>query len=121
MRTHTPRNLAARAGRWSARHRKTAILGWIAFVVVAFMIGGKVGTDKLDPELSGVGDSGRASRITAEAYPERVDESVLIQSKTLEAGDPGYRAVVEDVTDRLERTDGVLEVHGPYDKHDAAP
>ena len=29
------RNLAARAGRWSAQHRKTAILGWIAFVVLA--------------------------------------------------------------------------------------
>ena len=30
-----PSNLAARAGRWSAQHRKTAILGWIAFVVLA--------------------------------------------------------------------------------------
>ncbi|MBA2304506.1 MAG: MMPL family transporter [Acidobacteria bacterium] len=30
-----PRNLAARAGRWSATHRKTAILGWILFVVLA--------------------------------------------------------------------------------------
>ena len=29
------RNLAARAGRWSAQHRKTAILGWILFVVLA--------------------------------------------------------------------------------------
>ena len=38
-----PRNLAARAGRWSAQHRKTAILGWIAFVVLATLIGGKVG------------------------------------------------------------------------------
>jgi uncharacterized membrane protein YdfJ with MMPL/SSD domain len=30
-----PSNLAARAGRWSAQHRKTAILGWIAFMVLA--------------------------------------------------------------------------------------
>ena len=29
------RNLAATAGRWSAQHRKTAILGWIVFVVLA--------------------------------------------------------------------------------------
>jgi hypothetical protein len=28
-------NLAARAGRWSAAHRKTAILGWILFVVLS--------------------------------------------------------------------------------------
>ena len=26
-------NLAARAGRWSAQHRKTAVFGWLAFVV----------------------------------------------------------------------------------------
>ena len=31
----TSRNPAARAGRWSARHRKAAILGWVAFVVLA--------------------------------------------------------------------------------------
>ena len=29
------RNLAARMGRWSARHRKIAIFGWLGFVVVA--------------------------------------------------------------------------------------
>ena len=37
-----PRNPAARAGRWSAQHRKTAILGWILFVVLATVVGGKV-------------------------------------------------------------------------------
>ena len=26
-------NIAARMGRWSAGHRKTAIFGWLAFVV----------------------------------------------------------------------------------------
>jgi hypothetical protein len=29
-------NLAARAGRWSAQHRRKAILGWIAFVILGF-------------------------------------------------------------------------------------
>ena len=28
--------LAARAGRWSAQHRKKAIWGWLAFVLIAF-------------------------------------------------------------------------------------
>ena len=32
-------NVAARMGRWSARHRKTAIFGWLAFVVAAFAVG----------------------------------------------------------------------------------
>lgn len=41
-------SIAARAGRWSAAHRKTAIFGWLAFVVVAFMIGGALGTKNID-------------------------------------------------------------------------
>ena len=33
------RNLAARMGRWSAAHWKTATLGWLAFVVAALALG----------------------------------------------------------------------------------
>ena len=33
-------NIAARAGRWSARHRKAAVLGWLAFVVATLVLGG---------------------------------------------------------------------------------
>ena len=47
------RNLAARAGRWSAQHRKTAILGWILFVVLATVLGGKVGQNDLDESARG--------------------------------------------------------------------
>ena len=32
-------NLTARAARWSAAHRRTAVLGWIAFVIAAFAAG----------------------------------------------------------------------------------
>ena len=32
-------NLAARMGRWSEVHRKTAVFGWLAFVVAAVVIG----------------------------------------------------------------------------------
>ena len=42
--TNRNRNLAARMGRWSADHWKTATFGWLAFVVVAFALGGMVGT-----------------------------------------------------------------------------
>ena len=51
------RNLAARAGRWSAQHRKTAILGWILFVVLATVIGGKVGQQNLESSKMGNGES----------------------------------------------------------------
>src|SRR5688572_57391 len=36
--------IAARAGRWSARHKKTAILGWLAFIIVALIAGNMAGT-----------------------------------------------------------------------------
>ena len=35
----TNSSLAARAGRWSARHKKTAIFGWLAFVLIATVLG----------------------------------------------------------------------------------
>ena len=41
--TKSTDNLAARAGRWSAQHRKKAIFGWLAFVILAVFIGGSVG------------------------------------------------------------------------------
>ena len=101
------RNIAARVGRWSARHRKTAIIGWITFVVLAFMIGGKVGTETLTQDQAGVGDSGKASKIVSGAFPEKHDESVLIQSKGLKDDSPEFHAVVADVKKRLEATKGV--------------
>ena len=40
----TTKNIAARAGRWSAQPRKKAIFGWLAFVILAFAIGNAIGT-----------------------------------------------------------------------------
>ena len=111
------RNVAARAGRWSAQHRKTALLGWIAFVVLAFVVGGKLGTNTLTNVESGVGESGRADRIVAGAYPDRVEEMVLVQSSTLKVDDPAFRAAVGDVTTRLRKVDGVTAITTPYGKH----
>ncbi len=33
------RSVVARIGHWSARNRKKAIVGWLVFVIVAFMAG----------------------------------------------------------------------------------
>jgi RND superfamily putative drug exporter len=108
------RNLAGRAGRWSATHRKTAILGWIAFVVLSFMVGGQVGTRTLTNQQAGVGESGTADRIVARAYPKHHDELVLIQSTTRTYTDPAFRATVDDVGRRLEAIKGVASVSKPY-------
>ena len=97
----TPRGLASRAGVWSAQHRKTAIWGWLAFVVIALMIGGAVGTKTLEHTQIGVGESGRADQAIADAAPEHAQEMVLIQSTGATAGDPAFRAVAVDVQRRL--------------------
>ena len=110
-----PQNLAHRMGRWSAQHRKKAIFGWLAFVVVALVIGmGGAPTETLVDQESGVGESGRADEAVYDAFPKKADESVLIQSETLEADAPEFRAVVSDVQGRLGDVDDVKNVVGPY-------
>ena len=94
-------NIAARMGRWSARHRKTAIFGWLAFVVAAVVIGGAIGTKQLGDNDTLPGESGRAARILDEAFDQPAEETVLVQSDTLTADDPAFRAAVEDVARRV--------------------
>src|SRR5690349_21203883 len=95
------RSVAARAGRWSAQHRKKAIWGWLAFVVIAFLIGGAVGTNTQTNAQSGVGESGRAARTVDNAFPKHQVEQVLVQSTSARASDPSFRAVVDGVQRRL--------------------
>jgi uncharacterized membrane protein YdfJ with MMPL/SSD domain len=59
-------NLAARAGRWSARHRGKVILGWLLFVVIAVMAGGAAGMKEIASEDLGSGESRRADQIIAD-------------------------------------------------------
>jgi uncharacterized membrane protein YdfJ with MMPL/SSD domain len=111
----TSLGLAARAGRWSAAHRKLAILGWIAFVVLATVIGGSVGQKQLERSAMGNGESRRGELIIAAAdFPEQVTEQVLVQGKgTIKAGDPEIDAAVRDVVTRLESIDGVTRIESP--------
>ena len=115
-------NIAARAGRWSAHHRKTAILGWIAFVVLATVIGGKVGNNDIDQSASGNGESKRGDMIVeAAGFPDQAGEQVLVQGKgSIKAGDPQVTAAVKDVVSRLERIDGVTDIESPLNKEDRA-
>ena len=113
-----PRNLAASAGRWSAQHRKTAIIGWILFVVLAFGGGKMIGTEKMTKAESGVGQSGQATKLYDGAYPKAVHESVLIQSKTLTSDSAAYRAVVDDISRRVGAVKNVTNITGPYGSGD---
>jgi RND superfamily putative drug exporter len=109
------RNLAARAGRWSARHRKIAILGWFAFVILAYLAGANTGTQLLTDENSGVGESGKATQIHADAYPKQTEEMVLVSSTKLKSDAPEFKAAVDDVMHRLHQVHGVEQIKDPYD------
>ena len=76
-------SITARAGRWSARHRKAAILGWIACVAVAVFSGFASKQHTLSAEQAAVGDSGRAARMAGSAFPRHAKEVVLVQSRTM--------------------------------------
>jgi uncharacterized membrane protein YdfJ with MMPL/SSD domain len=107
-------NVAARMGRWSAQHRKTAIWGWLAFVVLAFMIGGSVGTKTLDNAHSDVGESGRAARTLDAAFPKSAEELVLVQSATENVNSLRFRAAVGDAQFRLAQLPYVYAIESPY-------
>ena len=104
----------ARAAHWSATHRRTAVLGWLAFVVIAFMIGGAVGTATLKHEDMGNGDSRAAEKLLATQFPrERAAEQVLIQSRNGGLLGSEYRDAVDELVARLSRAPAVAQIESP--------
>ena len=90
--TQARNNLAARMGRWSAAHWKTATFGWLAFVVVAFALGGAVGTKNARPEHRGPRRvRPRWTAILDAGFKQPAGESVLIQSRLAHGDRPGLR------------------------------
>ena len=115
-RLESTKNLAARAGAWSARHRAKAVIGWFVFVVLAVIVGGSVGTESIADEDQGVGEAREADHAVADAFAENAEETVLIQSEDAAptADEPAFRAVVDDAVGKLESTENVVDVESPY-------
>ena len=88
---------------WSARHRKTALIGWLLLVAGAVMIGSMLGTKNLnsyDP-----GQAGRAERVLARpGVVQQPIETVLVQARAsgrTVASDPELRQAVRQVAAAL--------------------
>src|SRR5205085_1724788 len=110
-------NLAARMGRWSASHWKTAVFGWLAFVVIAFMAGGKIGMNTIDLQDANVGQAHHADNILKESGFGQTDpqtEIVLVQSKTQSVNSPQFRAAVNDVARSVAPYRAVKNLRTPY-------
>ncbi|MGD9572912.1 MAG: MMPL family transporter [Thermoleophilia bacterium] len=113
----TSRNLAARMGRWSVAHRKTAIFGWLVFVVVAFSLSIVSPMTTISDTDRGVGESGRADKILDAAFDldeAGLGEFVVVRSDTLTVDDPGFRATVTDVIRAVGRFDQVSDIESPF-------
>src|SRR5438046_896702 len=109
-------NLAGRAGRWSARHWKTAAFGWIAFALLAVVLGGAVGAKQMKTWAIANGESRRAEQILAGAdfkIPAR--ESVLVQSRTATVNQPAFVAAVASLVQTLSGEPNVRDIISPID------
>jgi putative drug exporter of the RND superfamily len=70
-----------RVATWSARHRIVVVLGWLLFVVAAFVVGGKLGVSNTN--TYDAGQAGQAERVLNEPGVLQPDsESVLIQARS---------------------------------------
>src|SRR5437762_5793342 len=101
-------------GRWSARHWKIAVFGWLAFVVIAFGAGQMVGTKSLSANEPGPGESGRVQRILNDQFEQPAKELVLHQSSSLTATSARFHATVQDVVRRLAAQPNVTNIDSPF-------
>jgi uncharacterized membrane protein YdfJ with MMPL/SSD domain len=110
-------NIAARMGRWSASHWKTAVFGWLAFVIAAFYIGNVVGTKNIKDEDSGTGQSHRADQMLKDGFPksDALTEIVLVQSSSKTVSDPEFRSTVNQVIVAVKGNSAIKNVKSPLD------
>ncbi len=111
-------NIAARMGRWSASHWKTAVFGWLAFVVVATFVGTALGTKNIDVADVNVGETHRADQILRDNGFGQTDpqtEIVVIQSSALAVTSPAFRAAVNDVVHAVKPFKTIKNLRSPLD------
>ncbi len=108
-------NLAGRVGRWSARHRRAAVLGWLAFVALAFLVGQVVPQGELTAAEQSLGAPAAAQRILDEnGWEEPASEMVLVQR---EDGVPeaAATAALTDLVETLRQVPEATNVVSPLD------
>jgi RND superfamily putative drug exporter len=90
---HSRRPVVERIAGWSARHRKTAVFGWLLLIAALFVVGQSLGTKSV-PGYD-AGQSGQAERtlhqLTSNAFTPAT-ESVLIQARSASSGAAGSGA-----------------------------
>src|SRR5437588_7421887 len=111
-------HLAARMGRWSASHWKTALAVWLVFVVGALAIGMRTGTKNIQTQDGNVGQAHKADEILKQAGFTQSDpntEIVLIQSKTLTIERSEFQSAIKDVARAVAPFELVKNIRTPLD------
>ncbi|MEU6862248.1 MMPL family transporter [Streptomyces sp. NPDC046876] len=107
---HPRKNIAATVGRWSARHRWSAVLLWLLFTALAVTAGSSTELVGLSAAEQVNGEAQRAQQILQRAGLELpAQESVYVHSDTLTADSPAFAAVVGEVAQAL---GGAADVSG---------
>ncbi|HZV26348.1 MAG TPA: MMPL family transporter [Acidothermaceae bacterium] len=108
-------NVAARMGAWSAGHRKTAIIGWLVFVMAALVVGSS-GTKQITNAEGSNGQSAKAEQIlSSSGFPDAASENVLVQTRNGQPDDAGLRAAVAQVVTAVSSTKLIDNLHSPLD------
>lgn len=109
------RNVAAKAGRWSATHPKTAIAGWFVFVAIALIAGGKLGTKNIPDYKNFSGESARAElAIHGHFKADPAVENIVIEQPGAKYGEPVFDENVKQVIARTAKLKNVEAVQSPY-------
>ena len=101
--------------RWSAHHRRKAVLCWLGFTLALFALSIVSPMKTIVAETSGPGESGRAESILFDDFKQPAGETVLIQSDSLSVDDPEFQAALEEVVSAVTALDAVAEVRSPLD------
>ncbi|WP_029431247.1 MMPL family transporter [Blastococcus sp. URHD0036] len=108
-------NLAGRVGRWSARHRKTAILGWLAFVLAALAVGALVPQGEVTDSEDSLGSSRQAQQILDDnGWEDPAAEMVLVQ-RDADVPQAASDAALADLVAALRATPEATNVVSPLD------
>jgi RND superfamily putative drug exporter len=107
-------NVAAVAAGWSVRHRRTAILGWLAFVLIAFAGGTAIGQRNLTDVQQTNGQAKQALAVYEKAFPYHSGEQMLVQGRgSVRIGDPTMTSAVRDLVGRLQKLPSVGQIRSP--------
>jgi putative drug exporter of the RND superfamily len=114
--TRTPQGPLARIARWSVAHRRAAVVGWVAVLVVALGASSAVGSHYSNNNSLKGTESQRATDLLKRGFPAQAGDTDQIVLHVDQGGitDAAVRAQVAPMLARVARLPHVTGVVSPY-------